>query len=103
MSQIALAETSASCRDMFFLVRDWEDWRESLKETISAAREVDPSEPHVIAVVEDMIDFLTNRVHSGSPEEARVASLWDHATPEERRMLARCFMEDIESRPISGP
>jgi hypothetical protein len=103
MSQTALREAPASCRDMFILARNWDDWRASLQETISVARELDPSEEHVTAVVEDTIDFLTGRVHSGSPEEERVAELWKGAAPEERRMLARCFIEDVEGSPTSSP
>lgn len=102
MDRTAIAETPASCRDMFVLARNWDDWRASLQETISAAREVDPSDEHVIAVVEDTIDFLTGRVHSGSPQEGRVAEIWNKATPEERTMLARCFIEDVEG-PTSSP
>lgn len=102
MDRTAIAETPASCRDMFVLARNWDDWRASLQETISTAREVDPSDEHVIAVVEDTIDFLTGRVHSGSPQEGRVAEIWNNATPEERTMLARCFIEDVEG-PTSSP
>jgi hypothetical protein len=103
MSQTTIPDTPASCMDMFMLARNWDDWRESIRETISTAREIDPSEPHVMAVVEDVIDFLTARVHSGSPMERRVAEIWDSATREERTMLVRCFIEEIEAQPTSGP
>ncbi len=103
MSLTALEKTPAACRDMFILARNWDDWRASLRETISVARELDPSDEHVIGVVEDTIDFLTSRVHSGSLDEGRVAELWNNATPEERVMLARCFIEDIEGPSTSGP
>lgn len=89
--------------DMFLLVRNWDDWTASLRETISAAREIDPSEGHVMGVVEDMIDFLTSRVHSGSPVERKVADIWNSAPREERNALIRCFIEEVETAPTSGP
>gem|GEM_PF-684034 len=96
-------DAPASCTDMLLLARNWDDWMESLRETIATAREIDPSESHVLSVTEDMIDFLTSRIHSGSPIERRVAEIWDNATREERAMLTRCFIEEVESRPISAP
>lgn len=96
-------DAPASCTDMLRLARNWDDWIESLRETISTAREIDPSESHVLAVTEDMIDFLTSRIHSGSPIERRVAEIWSRATPEERTMLTRCFIEEVESRPTAVP
>lgn len=95
--------TPASCMDMFLLARNWDDWTESLRETISTAREIDPSEPHILSVTEDMIDFLTSRIHSGSPVERRVADIWQNASREERTMLIKCFIEEVEHQPIPGP
>lgn len=92
-----------SCMDMFLLARNWDDWIDSLRETISTAREIDPSEPHVLAVAEDTIDFLTSRIHSGSPIERRVAEIWGQASPEERTMLTRCFIEEVETRSTFAP
>lgn len=98
-----VTDAPASCMDMFLLARNWDDWMDSLRETITTAREIDPSEPHLLAVTEDVIDFLTSRVHSGSPVERRVAEIWDRASLEERTMLIRCFIEEVESRTASGP
>jgi hypothetical protein len=103
MDQTTVPDAPASCTDMFMLVRNWDDWRESLRETISVAREIDSSEPHVLAVVEDTIDFLTSRIHSGSPIEQRVAEVWDRALPEDRIRLARCFIEDVEAPSTAVP
>jgi|ADurb_Met_01_Slu_FD_contig_21_1854386_length_676_multi_27_in_0_out_0_2 hypothetical protein len=94
---------TGSCKDMFLLIRNWGDWTASLRETISAAREIDPSEGHVMGVVEDMIDFLTSRVHSGSSTEKQVAEIWNNASREERDALIRCFIKEVETVPISGP
>jgi len=103
MDQPTIKGAPPSCMEMFLLARNWDDWRDSLRETISVAREIDPSEPHVIAVVEDTIDFLTSRVHSGSSVEMRVAEVWEAAAPEDRHRLARCFIEDIEGPSTAGP
>jgi sulfur relay (sulfurtransferase) DsrC/TusE family protein len=83
--------------------QNWNDWRASLRETVNAAREIDPSDRHVVEVVEDMIDFLAQRVCSGSPEERVVAELWNRATSDEREGLARIFLRMIESGPTASP
>lgn len=92
-----------ACLDMMNFGQNWNDWRESLRETVNAAREIDPSDRNVIPMVEDMIDFLAQRVCSGSPEERMVAELWDRAGPAERESLARIFLRMIESAPTVSP
>jgi hypothetical protein len=92
-----------ACLDVMNFGQNWNEWRSSLRETVNAAREIDPSDRHVIPVVEDMIDFLAQRVCSGSPEERVVAELWDRAEPSEREALARIFLRMIESTSTSSP
>jgi hypothetical protein len=92
-----------ACLEMMNFGQNWNDWRESLRETVNAAREIDPSDRHVIPVVEDMIDFLAQRVCSGSPEEKIVAELWDRASMEEREAIARLFLRMIEGEPTVSP
>jgi hypothetical protein len=92
-----------ACLDMMNFGMNWSDWRDSLRETVNAAREIDPSDRNVILVVEDMIDFLAQRVCSGSPEEKIVAELWDRAGPTEREALARIFLRMIDTGPTVSP
>ncbi len=92
-----------ACLNLMNFAQNWNDWRESLRETVNAAREIDPSDRNVIAIVEDVIDFLAQRVCSGSPEERMVAELWNQASPAERESLARIFLRMIESGPIASP
>lgn len=92
-----------ACLDMMNFEQNWNDWRESLRETVNAAREIDPSDRHVIPVVEDMIDFLAQRVCPGSAEERIVAGLWDRASMSEREVIARLFLRMIESEPKVSP
>jgi len=96
-------EATEACLDLMNFGQHWNEWKDSLRETVNAAREVDPSDRNVIAVVEDVIEFLARRVCSGSAEEAMVAELWDRATPEERETLARMFVRAIESGPTASP
>jgi hypothetical protein len=83
--------------------QNWDDWRGSLLETINAAREIDPSDDNVISVVEDMIDFLAQRVCPGSPEEEIIADLWDRASAKEREAIAKLFLRMIERAPTVSP
>jgi hypothetical protein len=96
-------DSPEACLDMMNFGQNWNDWRESLRETVNAAREIDPSDRHVVPIVEDMIDFLAQRVCSGSAEEKMVAELWDRASPAERESLARIFLRMIDSGPTASP
>ena len=87
---------SDTCLRTMNFVQNWDEWRDSLGEIVRAAREVDPSEQHTVEVVEDMIDFLSERVCPGSPEERIVRELWDRADEHERRTLARILLRMLD-------
>ena len=96
-------ESIGACLDMMNFGNSWNDWRDSLRETVNAAREIDPSDRHVVPIVEDMIEFLARRVCPGSLEERIVAEMWDRATVEERETIARLFLRMVESGPTAAP
>jgi hypothetical protein len=87
-----------ACLDLMDFSHGWNEWRGSLKETVDAAREIDPSDRHVIGVVEDMIDFLSDRVCPGSSEERFVSELWDRADEDQRHVLAHIFLKMLDER-----
>lgn len=89
-------ERSDACLGAMNFVQNWDDWRGSLGEIVRAARDIDPSEAHTIEVVEDMMDFLTERVCPGSPEERIVRALWDHAEENERKVMARMLLRLLD-------
>lgn len=92
-----------ACLGVMNFFQNWESWKESLSETVRAAREVDPSDEHVIAVVEDVIDFLAQRTCPGSPEDRFISQIWDNAAPEEREALARVFIRIVRPEVTSSP
>lgn len=89
-------ERSDACLGAMNFVQSWDEWRDSLGEIVRAARDIDPSEAHTIEVVEDMMDFMSERVCPGSPEEGIVRALWDHAEENERRVLARMLLRLLD-------
>jgi hypothetical protein len=50
----------------------------------------------VVEVVEDMIDFLSERMCPGSPEERMMRELWDTADEGERKVLARTILRLLD-------
>ena len=85
-----------ACLGTMDFVQSWDEWRGSLGEIVRAARDVDPSEAHTIEVVEDMIEFLSERVCPGSPEERIMRALWDQGDEEERKVLARMLLRLLD-------
>jgi sulfur relay (sulfurtransferase) DsrC/TusE family protein len=85
-----------ACLGAMNFVQNWDEWRGSLSEMVQAARDIDPSEAHVVEVVEDMIDFLSERMCPGSPEERMMRELWDTADEGERKVLARTILRLLD-------
>lgn len=89
-------ENPEACLDRYNFARDWEDWKASLRETVGAAREADPSEGHLLDVTEDMLEFINGRICPGSPEEKLVSAVRRRAGPGEIKALARVFLRLLE-------
>lgn len=89
-------EPVQACLGLMNFVQNWDEWRDSLSETVRAAREIDPSEQHTVEVVEDMIDFLSERVCPGSPEERLIRAMWDRSEEDERRTMARVLLRMLD-------
>jgi len=85
----------ACIRAMDFF-QNWDEWRQSLSEIVLAAREIDSSGTYVAEVMEDVIDFLSERICHDSPEEYIMSELWDHANENERMILARMMLRLFE-------
>lgn len=94
-AQTGTRQAEACLRAMNF-VQNWDEWRGSLSEMVQAARDIDPSEAHVVEVVEDMIDFLSERMCPGSQEERMMRELWDTADEGERKVLARTILRLLD-------
>jgi hypothetical protein len=85
------------CLSLMNFFTDWQDWRASIKETIDDARVIDPSDEHVLGVMEDMVDFMAERVCPGSAQDELMAEMWKKASPEERRTMAALMLKLIDS------
>jgi hypothetical protein len=81
------------CLNLMNFFGDWESWKSSLRATIDAEKEMNTDEEHVRAAMEDMLDFLAERVCPGSKEEELFADMWSKASPQEREVVAELFLK----------
>jgi len=82
-----------ACISTIDYVKDWKTWRSTLKGALEQAHKFGISD----AVIEDTAvklgNFLAEKVCPATPEEALMKELWEAATPDERKVLARLMVK----------
>jgi len=84
-------ETTARCMELLDFSRCWAEWRSGLKEAIDKSRGYYEDET-VQQMLTRMDEFFERRVCAASVEEGLIEAMWETATEEERRTIARLFL-----------
>jgi sulfur relay (sulfurtransferase) DsrC/TusE family protein len=84
------------CLQAMDFLKDWKTWRETLGDSIAAARKFGVSDETIKQMSVKMGDFLAEKVCPATKEEELLKEMWDVATPEERKTIAGLIFKMVE-------
>jgi sulfur relay (sulfurtransferase) DsrC/TusE family protein len=84
------------CLQAMDFLKDWKTWRETLGDSIAAARKFGVSDETIKQMSVKMGDFLAEKVCPSTKEEELLKEMWDVATPEERKTIAGLIFKMVE-------
>jgi len=96
MQQSQQHEEAAKCINALDFTKDWDTWRDTLREGIATARGLGISDADIKDIAVRLGDFLAEKVCPASKEEELLRELWSVATPEERRTLANLVFKTLQ-------
>lgn len=76
-------------------MKDWDTWRNTLKEGIAEARKFGISDETIKSMAVKMGSFLADKVCPQTKEEELLKQMWDVATPEERKVVATLMFKMV--------
>ena len=83
------------CLSALDFVKDWDTWRNTLKEGIAQARRFGVSDETIKSMAVKMGDFLASKVCPQTKEEELLKQMWEVATPEERKVIATLMFKMV--------
>ncbi len=91
-----LAMERFQCVSAMDFVKDWDAWRNTLKEAIGEARKFGVSDEVIRDLGAKVGDFLATKVCPATKEEELLKAMWDVATPEERKTIATLIFKMVK-------
>ncbi len=91
-----LSEEQMACISSIDYVKDWNTWRQTLKDAIGQARKFGVSDAIIQDTAVKLGDWLAEKVCPATPEEALMKEFWEIATPEERKTLATLMFKLVQ-------
>jgi sulfur relay (sulfurtransferase) DsrC/TusE family protein len=92
---MAMQEATKCIEGMDFM-KDWTQWRATLKEAIEQGRKFGLSDEVIKNLSVNVGDFLTSRVCPATKEEELLKEMWEVAAPDERKTLATLIFKMVE-------
>ena len=83
------------CVSAMDFMKDWNQWKSTLKEAIDQGRKFGLSDDTIKSLSASVGDFLATRVCPATTEEELLRDMWEVATPEERRTLATLIFKMV--------
>ncbi len=77
-------------------MKDWNSWRATVQDAISQGRAIGLSDEQIQELSETFSNFLAEKVCPATPEEKLLKEMWNKASPDERKTLARIFIRTME-------
>jgi len=84
------------CLNAMDFVKDWSQWRRTLKDAIQRGRQFGMSDQMIQKLSVEVGDFLAQKVCPATKEEELIKEMWDIATPDERKTLATLIIKMVE-------
>lgn len=91
-----LSEEQMACISSIDYVKDWNTWRQTLKDAIGQARKFGVSDAIIRDTAVRLGDWLAEKVCPATPEEALMKEFWEIATPDERKTLATLMFKLVQ-------
>ncbi len=92
----ATREMAAKCIDKMNFMKDWNSFKNSLREGINAARQFGASDEEIHAMAVQVGDFLNEKVCPSSPQEELLKEMWDVSSGDERKALATILFKMLK-------
>lgn len=96
MGKGTIQEKGASCLSGGDFLKDWEQWKKTVGETIRTARKIGMPDKLIELASVKVGDFLSGRLCAESKEEALLKDLWSVASPEERKVLGKLLFKIMD-------
>jgi len=84
------------CVSALDFVKDWNTWRNTLKQGIQQARKLGVSDATIQNMATKVGDFLAAKVCPATKEEELLKELWNVGTAEERKALATLIFKLVQ-------
>lgn len=73
--------------------KDWDKWKEVLGKTVDLGETVGLSDKTINNLAERVGTFLSNNVNPANNEEKLLSELWDAASEDDRKILAKLVVK----------
>ena len=91
-----LSKDQMACISSIDYVKDWNTWRQTLKDAIGQARKFGISDTVIQDTAAKLGDWLADKVCPATPEESLMKEFWEIATPDERKTLATLMFKLVQ-------
>jgi len=89
-------EETQKCINAMDFVKDWASWRGHLQDAIKRGRNFGMSDEMIQNLSVKVGDFLAKKICPATPEEQLMKEMWEVATPDERKTLAKLMFKLVE-------
>jgi sulfur relay (sulfurtransferase) DsrC/TusE family protein len=89
-------EEKETCIEGMDFMKDWAQWRATLKQAIEQGRKMGLSDETIQSLSANVGDFLATKVCPATKEEELLKEMWDVASPHERKMLASIIFRMVD-------
>ncbi|MCL5237312.1 MAG: DUF3243 domain-containing protein [Nitrospirae bacterium] len=89
-------ETMTKCVEKMDFMKDWQNFRKTLHEGISAAKQFGASDDEIQEMAVQVGHFLNEKVCPSSKEEELLKEMWDVSSSDERKVLAQILFKMLK-------
>jgi len=89
-------ESKEKCIEAMDFMKDWDQWRSTLKQAIEGGRQVGLSDKEIQSLATNIGDFLSTKVCPATKEEELLRDMWSVATADERKTLASLIFRMVD-------
>ena len=84
------------CVEAMDFMKDWDEWRATLKQAIEHGRSVGLTDQEIQAIAANVGDYLATQVCPATKEEELLREMWAAAEPSERKVLASLIFRMVD-------
>ena len=89
-------ETREKCIEAMDFMKDWDQWRGTLKQAIESGRQVGLTDAEIQSLATNVGDFLSTKVCPATKEEELLRDMWSVASADERKALGSLIFKMVE-------